>query len=73
MKKIFTARTVYPAITIIFILIVAVLFINTAKFFSTKINDAFLVDANQANSGVIKLNIEKYKALTPRLGIQSAF
>jgi len=57
---------IYPGITLVFIIIVGVLFFTSARFISKNINDAFS-DSTGGNES--SLNMANYTLVTEKLGI----
>ncbi len=73
MNKLLSPKAIYPAITVVFLIIVGVTFFYIARFFSRSINEAFQIDQTAVESSLTKVDITKYKAIAPRLNLEDPF
>ena len=69
MSKIFNHKIVYPVVTVLFICIIGLLLFYVARFFLNEISGAFEVDKAKIEANLNKVDMEKYRSIAPRLGI----
>lgn len=62
-------KIIYPAITLIILILIGLLVFQMAKFFTEKINGAFFIDQAEVEANLGKVNSEQYKLIAPRFGI----
>lgn len=73
MNKLFSPKIIYPAMTAIYLIIVVLFLFYMGSFFSASINSAFQIDQSAVEASLVKVDIEKYKAVAPRLGLEDPF
>jgi len=62
-------KIIYFAATVVFIAIIVVIFFYSANFSFNKISVAFIVDTAKVEAVITKIDIEKFKTIGPKLGI----
>jgi hypothetical protein len=68
-KNIKLKKIIYPALFVVFIIIVAVIFIQTIGFLADSIDKAFTLDPQIAESHLVKLDLGNFNAVTKKLSI----
>lgn len=68
-KKIKFKKVVYPVIFTAFIIAVIIFFIYSVKFLADAVDKAFVLDANSAESRMIKLDLDGFNLAARKLGI----
>lgn len=65
-------KIIYPVITLIVLIAIGLLVFQMARFFTEKINGAFFIDQASVEANLGKVNIEQYKLIAPRFGIDTS-
>ena len=69
LEKMHYKKFLYPGIFAIIILIAGILFFVSANFLASAINAAF-IPPDDAEAGILKLDLEAYSRVAGKLGIQ---
>lgn len=69
LKQIKTKQIVYPALSLIFIIAVGVIFWKTISFISTAVNDSFALDTQAVEQGKLKIDLVTYYKVARKLNI----